>query len=478
MNPPLTASIRILLADADAVLCVMARRALERFGFAVTIAFDGADLLARFTPEQYEVVIVGITLPRLNGVQVMREIKKRSPSTAIILLSDDKSVDAAKTGVNEGAYAYLQTPMEDFGPLGYTVARAIEMEQLHRQVDTLRNTQASPQPNSATTAMLNAPPTRLLRDLIESSRIKPLTETLQILVEASAQLMEATHASVLLAASNLPMQSASTFGTANAIPLAQDFIERAGDGFAYRIAHARKTLIDAINDPAVGAKPVQLIGTPLIAGNQVLGVLIVYPLPNRPINAARVTWLESLAAQGVLAIEMVHRQTSNEQITLEDSATGVLKHQVFLNMADREFRRSWRYNQSITAIVLEIDDWQTLTMRYGREFGVQALRQVANTCRSTVRSIDLIGQADGNALALLLLMTSREGAKIVAERLRVGINAIDLGDAEKPIHLTATLGICSYPRDGCASIFDLLATAHDTLRMAQHSGNNAIAYAG
>jgi diguanylate cyclase (GGDEF)-like protein len=208
-----------------------------------------------------------------------------------------------------------------------------------------------------------------------------------------------------------------------------------------------------------------------------LGILVAYDMPHEElIDLERIAWFEFFAAQGALAIELARLKEENEHLTPDDPITGALKREVFLEMADREFRRSWRYNHMLTSIIVDIDGMSILNLKHGHEFGDVVMREVTNVCRNIVRSVDMIGRLDGDSLALLLLMTGADGARTVAERLRVGINSIRLGSSQGLVQITSTLGVCVYPRNGCASIFDLLAVTQQAQQTARRLGPNQIAY--
>jgi diguanylate cyclase (GGDEF)-like protein len=96
--------------------------------------------------------------------------------------------------------------------------------------------------------------------------------------------------------------------------------------------------------------------------------------------------------------------------------------------------------------------------------------------RNAVRSIDLLCRYTDDSFAILLLMTARADARHVAERLRNGIAGLDIANGKGPLRITASLGVSAYPRDGCSSIFDLLAIAQEAQRAAQHGGGNQIVY--
>lgn len=457
-----TLGIHVLFADQDVVLCVSARGALQRLGFSVTLAHDGVDALERFDSEPFDVVVVNATLPMRNGMQVLREIKKRDRTLPVILLGDVRS-ELSRLAPQEGASAYLPIPADNFDELVSAVDRAVMLREEPPAPEA--SPAAAPAPIVDESRQITA-----LRALIESVRAKALAETIQLLLRASAETMGADHAVLLLADAEAGLQLHSSLGFSDQAAAAGDFVGHVGDAFAWHVATGRHTLIEY--EPAPG-----FIGTPLIVSGQLLGVLIVYPLASEPVDSGRVVWLETFAAQGALAVQLSRLEAENQRLSPSDPLSGVLKPSLFLDLADHEFRRSWRYNQPISAIIVDVDGMRDINTASGREFGDQVLRQVAMLCRQTVRSIDLVGRHENDSFALLLLMTDGTGAKSAAERVRAGISSIDLSDARGPVRITATLGVCSYPRENCASIFDLLNVAKEAQRAARRSGANQMVQA-
>lgn len=470
MSSTLPIRNRVLLADTDAIYCVSARRALDKRGYIVTIAHDGTDLLARYSPERYDIIVVGVTLKRPSGLDILRHVQKRSASTPVILLCDENTVELAKAGVNEGAFAYFITSEEDYDALGDAIAEALEPDL--QFADEEGETDASSAAESDESLVVVA--SQCMRELIQSAGTKPLPETLKHLAETSAQILQAKYGIVLLAHPS-GLQIVTPFEPEDNTAAVHEFLERANDGFAYRVASARKTLIDAM--PTFPEEPPeQFIGTPIMLKDQWLGVLVAYPLPpNQQDELERVRWFELFATLGALAVETAKIRDENVRLSPNDPTTGILKRETFMEMADREFRRSWRYSHPIATILVDVDDMSAINLRHGHEFGDQVLREVANVCRNVVRSIDLIGRYEGDSILILLLMTGRDGARIVAERLRVGINAIRLG-IPPTFQVTATLGVCSYPRNNCASVFDLFAVAQEAQKTARRIGPNQIVY--
>ena len=82
MQPP-----RILLVDDEASLAGLLQRYLERVGYAVDTCGDAATALATVQPGRYALVIADLTLPDMNGAQLVRELRERDPGLAAVLTS-------------------------------------------------------------------------------------------------------------------------------------------------------------------------------------------------------------------------------------------------------------------------------------------------------------------------------------------------------------------------------------------------------
>ncbi|MCI0477688.1 MAG: sensor domain-containing diguanylate cyclase, partial [Anaerolineales bacterium] len=268
----------------------------------------------------------------------------------------------------------------------------------------------------------------------------------------------------------------SAYGFTDIEAASHDLATREGDAFGARVIAERRILVEPMPAESAASTAHQILGVPLLTAEQTLGALILYPLAPAPIDPARLAQLELFAAHGALAVEFARLREENLRLISTDPMTGVLKREPFLELADREFRRSWRYNQPITALIVDVDDLSAINLKHGHSFGNQVLHAVADVCVNVIRSIDLLGRYESDAFALLLLMTESDGAQSVAERLRVELNAIRLENAQGAVQITATLGVCSYPRNSCTSIFDLLAMAQEAQRAARFRGANQIVY--
>jgi diguanylate cyclase (GGDEF)-like protein len=446
-------AIRLLFADADPAFRVYARYTLERLGFDVTATSDGAELMARFAPNSYDVVLVSLAIPFLDGLQVLRAIKQSSPTTPVIVLCDEECSSLAEQSKQEGAFAYFTKPLHDFIPLS----------------NALREAYAHSQTVRATATTVSIPFAQTLAGLIQTAHTSTLNESLLMCLTLAAQLVHAPYGLMTVSEGDA-FKVVSTVGMTHLEAARHDWLVRLGHEVSARVLATQTTQIEQLSDELAGHYLVALA----LQTSEIYGALILYP--HSPPDSTQLAQLQLLAMHGALIIELARLREENLRLGSTDPVTGVLKPEVFLELADREFRRSWRYQQPITVIIVDIDDLSLINQQYGYSFGNRVLQMTAQTCTNTIRSIDLIGRYSGDALAILLLMTEGRGAQTVAERLRMGINALRLTNEVGTVQITASLGVCSYPRSGCTSIFDLLTLAQEAQYAAHVRGANQIVY--
>jgi len=451
MNPPTEARPNILLADSDDALAASAQRVLERRGFRTTLVADGEQALARFDPE-FHVVILAVALPKRDGLAVLREIKARAPTTQVILLTDSSTVSSAMMGLKEGAFAYILKPIADYLQLTHTVEQALELSRLRSMV-------GSPPPQEAPSNNQDLVALNQLAAIIRNS--EPHMKMLEGVLKSAAQIFSASKAVVLLAENSQNLQMVAGLGSPSQTDAARDFIRVVGEEFAWRIANERKaSVVTSPNKKFIHA------GAPLVSRDRLLGVLIVYEIAIGAADGERLGWLNAFAANAAAAMELARLEEENVRLAPTDPATGALKESVFLELADREFRRSWRFNESLSVIDVQVDGIEVIFKR-SKELGDHILRVVSDICRQSVRNIDLVGRGKQDSFILLLLMTDSPGATSVAERISRAVRAIPAENIKDGFRISVQLGVTTYPHEGCTSLMDLIEiarSAHDEKR--------------
>ncbi len=102
--------MRLLLVEDDLKIASFVRKGLEEAGFAVDHAADGEDGLSLALNEPYDVAIIDIMLPKLNGLTLIAELRRQKVNTPVIILSAKRTVDDRIKGLQTGSDDYLSKP--------------------------------------------------------------------------------------------------------------------------------------------------------------------------------------------------------------------------------------------------------------------------------------------------------------------------------------------------------------------------------
>src|SRR3984893_10500246 len=102
--------MRLLVVEDDRRLAASLRRSLMESRMAVDVAHDGEDGLEAATTTPYDVVVLDLTLPGLDGLEVTRRLRERRVETPILMLTARDGVDDRVAGLEAGADDYLVKP--------------------------------------------------------------------------------------------------------------------------------------------------------------------------------------------------------------------------------------------------------------------------------------------------------------------------------------------------------------------------------
>lgn len=105
-------SSKILLIEDDLRLSEVITKGLEEKGFRVTPCFDGESALILFEKEDFDLVITDLILPKINGLELSKNIRNKNPSVPIIMLTALGTTDDKVEGFDAGADDYLVKPFD------------------------------------------------------------------------------------------------------------------------------------------------------------------------------------------------------------------------------------------------------------------------------------------------------------------------------------------------------------------------------
>ena len=122
----------ILVVDDEENLRNLLTKILREDGYAVETAADGEEGLAKYKAGRYQLVLLDLKLPKLDGMSVLRSIKEFNPDALVIIITAFSTIDTAIQAIKLGAYHYVGKP---FRPeeLMIVVNQALERSRLMQE---------------------------------------------------------------------------------------------------------------------------------------------------------------------------------------------------------------------------------------------------------------------------------------------------------------------------------------------------------
>ena len=104
--------IRVLIVDDEKEFVELVSERLTMRDYDVTAAFSGEEALQTVKKYNFDIVVLDVLMPGIDGIETLREIKRIKPLTEVILLTGHAAVNTAIEGMKLGAYDYLTKPCE------------------------------------------------------------------------------------------------------------------------------------------------------------------------------------------------------------------------------------------------------------------------------------------------------------------------------------------------------------------------------
>ncbi|MGH2570049.1 MAG: response regulator [bacterium] len=304
---------RILVVEDEETIAHILRSVLEERGCDVRVATSAEAGLAELARARFDVALLDIILPGMNGLDLLRRIRAGHPDTEVVMMTSHASVESVIEAIHVGAYDYLQKPFRDVDEVWIVVQRALE-----KKVLTARNRRLvaeQEQWNRELTAAV-----KRLSSLIEASRamseFTALPELLDFFTGLVARELDVERASLMLIEeTGRTLRIVASRGLDD-VPV-EDVRVGLGDGIAGRVALTGRHFLvkDATTDDRIAAREGEnlsgsfisapiVLSMPIKSAEKVSGVINV---TNRrsgvPFDEEDVGYLSGLAGQLAVAIE-------------------------------------------------------------------------------------------------------------------------------------------------------------------------------
>jgi diguanylate cyclase (GGDEF)-like protein len=188
-----------------------------------------------------------------------------------------------------------------------------------------------------------------------------------------------------------------------------------------------------------------------------------------------------LLARGLL-IELRHNARTQARLShfaSRDGLTGLFNRREFDAAIDREWKASLREGSSLALLMVDVDYFKAYNDRYGHQRGDDALKEVAACLlQHCTRPRDLVARYGGEEFAVLLPSTSTDGARIIAEKVRIAVAACGLPhEGSSHGHVTVSVGVGEIRPSTMNAPADLIRTADELLYESKRTGRDRVASA-
>ena len=160
-----------------------------------------------------------------------------------------------------------------------------------------------------------------------------------------------------------------------------------------------------------------------------------------------------------------------KEFSFKDEVTGLYNRRFFSIRLEEEVSRYRRFNHPVSVVLLDLDAFKAVNDDLGHGAGDETLRAMAEILLKQSRGINVICRYGGDEFAVLLVETSKGGARLYADRIRYVLSTWTFAHGRR---VTASFGIASLPEDVAPAAEELIRAADEALYAAKRAGKNRV----
>jgi two-component system chemotaxis response regulator CheY len=185
---------------------------------------------------------------------------------------------------------------------------------------------------------------------------------------------------------------------------------------------------------------------------------------------------EELKCRVLIGERILNLEKRILQLASTDSLTGILNRRAFMERLKAELERAARENTPLSIIMADIDHFKRVNDEHGHQTGDRVLQEFSRRLMKLARPYDFLGRYGGEEFIACLPNTNEEQARLIAERLRRGVEemVVSLPDGTN-IPITASFGTASCRAEAVKDDVDrIIKRADDALYKAKREGRNCV----
>jgi len=175
-----------------------------------------------------------------------------------------------------------------------------------------------------------------------------------------------------------------------------------------------------------------------------------------------------LADMGATALDNSRLYMETERLALTDTLTRLYNRRYFDERLENEIKRAKRLKEYCSLLFIDIDNFKEYNDTFGHPAGDDVLVRISSAMAAHVRATDCIARIGGEEFAAIMIMTKKQSAKTVAEKMRKAIETLRFRRT-----VTISIGIAACPEDGVDRSV-LMSSADKALYHAKTTGRNQV----
>lgn len=436
MNKEILKTISVLYVEDENDVREFTSKLLTSLLKNVYVAQDGLEGLKIFEEhkDDIDLIVSDINMPKMDGLSMCEAIKKINNEIPLVITSAHNDTNFLKRSIEIGVTTYAMKPI-DLYQLIESIIKAMEPIILKRKLIEL--------------------------NLSLESKIEQEISKIKSILDAQDNIIIVTNKEEI---TNVNRKFLDFFGVDNF----DDFIatkKNIFDFFEEEFGFITKEQINKQESWIKYIKELHEIDRIV----KIKGVL-----EEERIFAINVDYYDNKDDYYVFSLTDITKlkEKSNllEYQASHDKLTGLFNRNRFDEIYTKEIKRARRYENDLSIIIFDVDDFKMVNDTYGHQVGDEVLKEMSQIMLNSVREQDITVRWGGEEFLVLLPQTNLEGAILAADKIRIAINEHSFTD--KSLTITGSFGVAQLLDEDSEK--DFISRADKFLYEAKKTGKNKV----